>query len=253
MVITTLNEGKRIRNTLETLLQQTVECNIIVVDSCSTDSTEEEVRSINSPRIIFEKKRSSRGKGRNIGVDMASSNIVLFTDGDATPSKNWVEEMSNCLKTFDLVVGKTLQKGPKKYSKFKRVELVYKGFEITAPSMNMGIRRDVFLKVGGFDDRMVTAEDIDLNLRILMSDNTGTLCEKCVVTHNSRENLVSFLRQAYWNGYGRAQLKFKNKTVFNEIEKGKIEWNEVGIIWFMRNVSAIFGYLHFLLLDKRKF
>lgn len=242
-----------IENTLKSLLSQTVECNVIIVDSCSRDDTESVVKSFKSDKILFKLEKSSRGGGRNTGVNLAESDKILFTDGDALPDEKWVETMSDELDRFDLVSGKTIQEGLKRYSRFQRVKLFYKGFEITAPSMNLGIKRDVFLNVGGFDDRMITAEDIDLNFRVIRKGYNGGSCENCIVYHQSRSNLRSFLKQAFWNGYGRAQLRYKNRDVFKQIEKGRIPEKEIGIIWFLRNAWAVMGYLWFIISGKRQF
>ncbi len=253
MIITTYNEGKNLGKTLRSLLSQSVQCNIIIVDSMSTDNTKDIVASFNTEKILFNQKQCSRGEGRNIGVNLTDSENILFTDGDAIPDEKWVEGMVRALDKFDLVAGKTITEGPKRYSRFKRVELSYGGFEITAPSMNLGLKRKVFLAVHGFDNRMITAEDIDLNLRVLLGGYRGGYCEHCIVYHNSRNTLISFLKQAFWNGYGRAQLKNKNKDIFDKLQKGSIYKGEIGIIWFLRNVWAVMGYLWFLLSGKKKF
>lgn len=219
----------------------------------STDNTMDIVKSFDSKKIVCKQKKSSRGEGRNIGVDLTDSDKVLFTDGDAVPDNKWVEGMIKILDEFHIVVGKTITEGPRRYARFRRVELFYGNFEITAPSMNLGLRRDVFIAVHGFDRRMITAEDIDLNLRVLLEGYRGASCDTCIVRHNSRNNMISFLRQAFWNGYGRSQLRYKNKSVFHKLLKGHINKTEIGIVWILRNTWAVMGYLYFLISGKKKF
>ncbi len=253
VVITTYNEVKNIDALIKSLLSQTMQCHIIVVDSESNDGTIDALKKFDTERVSFKIKKCTRGEGRNLGVEMSSSRLVLFTDGDAIPDRNWVECMSKCLNDADLVSGETVQKGIKRYASFKRVKLFYRNFEITSPSMNIGIRRDVFIKMGGFDPRFITAEDIDLNLRIISMDYKGIFCNSCKISHIARQDLRSFLKQAFWNGYGRGQLRSKNKTMWADIKKGKIDPREIGIYWLLRNLSAVLGYLSFLIFGKKDF
>jgi GT2 family glycosyltransferase len=230
-----------------------MDCCVIVVDSESTDGTFNILKNMISPRLLIKQRKCSRGEGRNFGVTIAASEIILFTDGDAKPSRNWVKNMVKALTENDLVVGKTTQNGPRRYAKFQRVKLFLNEFEITAPSMNMGIKKEAFMKVKGFDPRLITAEDIDLNLKVVKYGFKVKVCEDCVVTHDSRKELIPFLRQAYWNGYGRSQLKYKNRKNWNKIKKGETNFNEIGLIWLLRNIAAVSGYITFLLRGKKKF
>ncbi len=253
MVITTYNEEKNIGNVLKSLLNQTAECRILIVDSESTDNTARIAMEIDSERIKVIVKKCRRGEGRNIGVENAESEKIIFTDADAIPDKDWVERMSKALDENDLVAGITKQEGPKRYSKYGRVELFFKGFEITAPSMNLAVRKSFFLNVGGFDTRFVTAEDIDLNLRLVRNNARSMICRECTVVHNTRNRFVPFMKQAFWNGYGRGQLRFKNREIWESIEKGKAKRNEIDLLWFLRNASAVSGYLLFLINGRGEF
>lgn len=252
VIITTYNEEEHIGTLLEALSGQTVKCNVVIVDSESSDLTVKVASDFGFERIKIVIKKCRRGEGRNIGVNLTESSKILFTDADAVPDSNWVECMSEQLNNYDLVSGETRQEGPLRYSRFGRVELFYGNFEITAPSMNLAVRRDIFLKSGGFDPRLVTAEDIDLNLRIVRKEASATKCSNCKVKHNTRERFVPFMKQAFWNGYGRAQLRYKNKEVWNKIEKGKIRKREIGFIWIMRNASAVTGYILFFIKGRKE-
>ncbi len=253
VVITTYNEIKNIDTLINSLLSQTMQCHIVVVDSESNDGTVDALKKFDTQKVSYKIKKCTRGEGRNLGVEMSSSRLILFTDGDAIPDSSWVECMTKCLNNADLVTGETVQKGMKRYASFKRVKLFYRNFEITSPSMNMGIKRDVFIRIGGFDPKFITAEDIDLNLRIISMDYKSIFCNSCRVLHIARQDLRSFLNQAFWNGYGRGQLKSKNKIMWDDIKKEKIDLGEIGIYWLLRNLSALLGYVSFLLFGKKDF
>jgi glycosyltransferase involved in cell wall biosynthesis len=83
-VVPTYNRADLIAKTLESLLSQTYQnFEIIVVDDGSTDTTEEVVRKINSPKIFYHKiKNSERGYARNYGANLAKGEYVNFFDSD---------------------------------------------------------------------------------------------------------------------------------------------------------------------------
>ena len=84
--------------------------------------------------------RCSRGQGRNIGVRASHGKYIIFTDGDAIPQNDWIRKMAGALDECDLVAGKTVSMESKGTSNLPRVALYFKGFEITLPSMNLGIK-----------------------------------------------------------------------------------------------------------------
>ncbi len=254
VVVTVLNESRNIQNLINSLLGQTYPCGIIIVDGGSDDGTPEIVQNFLDRGVILKKQKCSRGEGRNIGVSLSTAPYILFTDGDAMPDLNWVQCMVKNLKDSDLVCGLTKNTGNRKYGSLDRVKIYYKDFEVTLPSMNMGIRRDVFLKVGGFDPSFVTAEDIDLNIRILERSYIAKECIECLVIHNARSNFRGFVRQGFWNGYGRKQLKEKNRDIWKDLERSYFSLKDVSLMWIIRNIAGLLGYAEasFILLIKNR-
>ncbi len=247
IVITVLNEGKNLRNLLNGLVSQDLHCGIIVVDAGSTDSTHDILKEFEPKGVRYTVKECTRGEGRNIGVSMSVADYILFTDGDAVPAENWASCMISSLGSNDLVWGLTETSGSGNYASLKRVKLFYHDHEVTLPSMNMGVRREMFLKVGGFDTSLITAEDIDLNIRLINSGARAYFCNDCRVTHNARESMRGLMKQAFWNGYGRAQLKRKNKDIWKEIEKDYFSIKDVNFHWIVRTSAAILGYMAFII------
>ncbi|MCL4356531.1 MAG: glycosyltransferase [Candidatus Thermoplasmatota archaeon] len=245
IVITVLNEGKNLRNLLNSIISQDSHCGIVVVDAGSTDNTLDILKEFEPKGVKYTIRKCTRGEGRNIGVSMSSADCILFTDGDAIPSNDWASCMVSTLRDNDLVWGLTETSGSGNYATMKRVKLFYHDHEITLPSMNMGVRREMFLKVGGFDTSLITAEDIDLNIRLLRSGARAYFCSDCRVTHNARESLRGLMKQAFWNGYGRSQLKRKNSGIWKEIEKDYFSLKDVNFHWIIRIAAAVMGYMAF--------
>lgn len=221
IVITVRNEASNLEELFEGLSRQSGSFETVIVDSESTDGTPEIVaRYSERLGINYIVKKCTRGEGRNIGVSNSSCDFVVFIDGDVTLEDNFVEGYSELFsRGFDVIAGKVVPSGVEKF-KLGRVELLHGEIEITHPSANLGYRKDLFRELGGFDPAFITAEDIDLNLRAARSGARFTSCDGCVVHNKTRSSYREFARQAYWNGYGRGQLKRKNSAIWSEVRKG---------------------------------
>lgn len=246
VVITVKNEGKNLQQLMDALRQEKGEFEIIIIDSNSNDETRSIMERMcrENTSIKYIRQDCSRGQGRNIGVSASQGRYIIFTDGDAIPDGDWVRRMASALDEYDLVAGKTVSMEGRGSSNLPRVSLYFKGFEITLPSMNLGIKKSLFERLGGFDESFVTAEDIDLNLRAIQNGARCTICEECIVRHRSRNGIRGVIKQAFWNGYGRKQLRNKNRQVWREVEKGKITTHIRSPILILRNMAGLSGYIY---------
>ncbi|WP_393971466.1 glycosyltransferase [Oxyplasma meridianum] len=246
IIVTVKNEEKNIGRLLESLSKQDCLFEIVIVDSESKDRTADVVNSFKDriQYITYIRKRSTRGEGRNIGVSNAKFDYVAFTDGDTVAGDQWGCRMLESLKKYDIVAGRTVQKGSDHYSRLKRVELLMDGKEITAPSANLGYRKKLFNELGGFDETMITAEDIDLNLRAVMKGATWKNDDSCIIYNYTRDDFAGFMKQAFWNGYGRRQLKKKHGSAMKKLASPSIFTGEyMNFLYVMRFFPAFAGYI----------
>jgi len=249
IVLTTKNEERNIGALLETLsLQEDAGAfEVVIVDSKSQDSTGEVVKRFSERiKLGYISVSCSRGEGRNIGVNASVYPYIVFTDGDTEWGSGTLKNYRLLFaRGFTLVAGNVLPKGKSKFF-MERVKLFMKGFEVTSPSANLGISRQLFLDIGGFDGSFITAEDIDLNIRAVLNGANFAQCKECIVYNRVRDSTSGFLKQAFWNGYGRYQLRRKHRTVWREIKKGQ-EIHNYGVYNILRLSSASLGYIYAVL------
>ena len=245
IVITVKNEVNSIAELLDSLVVQEKPFEIIIVDANSNDGTQEIVKSYAKKykQIKLFIHEGSRGEGRNFGVSKAKGDIIAFIDGGCRADKNWLKELKKKMEEgFDVVAGKTVDVGPFK-DIIHRVKMEYKGYDVTYPSCNLAYRKDLFEKIGGFDTRFVTAEDIDLNLRAVKAGAKIGYNENAVVYRRTAENLFSLIKQSFWYGYGRKQLALKHGSLWKQYSISQTFSTHRSLLGLIRLIFGSLGYL----------
>lgn len=174
VIIPTLNEAKRLPKCLASLKAQSLDdYEAVIVDSGSKDGTVELAKKLGA-RVVFE-PRLGFAVAKNTGARNSQSEILVFTDGDATHPPFWLERIARHFEDPNVVsvIGpvkpveqKLIHKAMFKLttSWIPRVAAVV-GFYI-AQAPNESFRRTAFEKAGGYDERLRMLEDNELPNRI---------------------------------------------------------------------------------------
>jgi glycosyltransferase involved in cell wall biosynthesis len=173
VVISTKNRREDLARLLPTVLAQTADCEILVVDDGSTDGTAEMVRS-DFPGVRLERSERSLGYivQRSRAAELARAPIVVSLDDDAVlPSPQTVEQT---LDDFDharigAVAIPFVDARPTGDVPLQRAPDT-EGRWLTASYIGTAhaVRRDVFLQVGGYRESLIhQVEEPDFCLRML--------------------------------------------------------------------------------------
>lgn len=96
LIICTWNNCSRLRITLDSISQCTIlsnlEWELVLVNNNCTDNTDEVVREFTDalPIVYIHEPRQGLSRARNAGLNVASGSLILFTDDDVKPYKNWL-------------------------------------------------------------------------------------------------------------------------------------------------------------------
>ncbi len=164
----------------------------IIVDDCSADDTWVTLQGLVSdapfPLTIGRTpENSGPATGRNIGWRSTCAPFVAFTDDDCVPHPSWLASMAKALEEADVVQGLTDVdpnweggRGP-----FARVQVVVEWSGLF-DGCNMGYRRHVLERLGGFDERYRRpfGEDVDLGWRAVESGATTAWAPDAMVMHD---------------------------------------------------------------------
>lgn len=83
IVISNYNYGSYVGYAIESCLNQTVPCDIIVVDDASTDNSWQVITSYDGIRAVRLKKNSKgNARGKNVGICLSNSELITCLDAD---------------------------------------------------------------------------------------------------------------------------------------------------------------------------
>lgn len=181
VVIPTRNSGRYIRKCLESVEAQTVRAiETIVCDNGSSDDT---ARTVQELGAMFVNAGPERSAQRNVAARMARGDALLFIDSDMELHPQVIEACvaewlagARVISIPEVVVGKGMWARGREWE--KRLFEGVPGYEAAR-----FVDRSLFLRVGGYDERLVAGEDFDLHQGLLASGARESSA-RAVIYHN---------------------------------------------------------------------
>jgi glycosyltransferase involved in cell wall biosynthesis len=98
IVITTYNRLSLLKRAIESALNQTMQCEVVVVDDCSSDGTEEYVKSLGD-RVVYHRNSNNLGHSEtvNAGITVASGDWVKLLDDDDYLASQCIEKLTQAI------------------------------------------------------------------------------------------------------------------------------------------------------------
>lgn len=126
---------------------------LVLVDNASRDDTGARAAATGDPRVRvlrLEDRGSGPGNARNHGVREARGPLIAFTDIDCYPEPGWLAALAAAAADADLVAG-AIRPEPTERSPWERTLRVAADHGLY-PTANLLVRRETFLRGGGFRD-----------------------------------------------------------------------------------------------------
>lgn len=228
IIIPVYNRPDEVDELLESLTRQTVkDFEVVIVEDGSKVPCRDVCEKYEAKLDIqyFAKPNSGPGQSRNYGVERAKGEYVLILDSDVVLPEGYIaavsaelerepadafggpdsahssftdtqKAISYSMTSFFTTGG--IRGGKKKLDKFY------------PRSFNMGVRRDVYERLGGFS-KMRFGEDIDFSIRIFKAGCRCRLFPEAWVWHKRRTDLKKFFRQVYNSGIARINRNTRNR------------------------------------------
>lgn len=230
IILVTYNSSRHIGRCFKALEQVEYpleNLHLIVVDNGSTDDTLHQLKTIHDSRvfphfkIIESKENLGFGRGNNLGVGEGTSELVFFLNIDT-------EILPDALGALE----DEIRSSTPEWASFELRQLPYEHPKVYDPltletSWSSGaavvVRRDAFLKVGGFDPRIfMYAEDVDLSWKLRRLGLRLKYVPKAATVHHSYENPGQIKPLQYYNSLlNNLLLRFRYGRLM-DILKGKL-------------------------------
>lgn len=245
IIVPVYNDEKNIENSINSLLKQTTQVDIIVVDDGSTDNTTNILNNLKEKHNnihYFKKENEGIAAARNFGVDKVQTEYFGFLDSDDTCKEDMAEKMLNeieknnsdiCFSNFTWVYpnGKTRLSIDTGYVNKK--EIMIKMF---ATLWNKIYRTDWFRKTGVKFPSSLVYEDASVLYRLVPYMDKVCYVNESFVLYNQRPKSITHTFGVNVDNmievFSRMIEEYKNKNLFDEY-KNELEY--ITIRFFLGN------------------
>lgn len=227
VIIPTFNRDRFLKEAVQSVLDQDYfresdtarPFEIIVVDDGSTDETGEVVQSFACDIRYFYQENRGVSAARNVGLQRARGDFIAFLDSDDLWKRDKIGVQMSLMKTVSRAMMCYTEETWIRHGIFvnpKKRHQKYSGwiFDKVLPlcliSLSSALfRREVFEKIGSFDEDLPVCEDYDFGIRLAHRYPVYFLTRSLIVKRGGHEDQLS---QRYW-GMDRFRIKALEKAL----------------------------------------
>lgn len=231
VIIPTYNRWPWVGEAIDSVLAQTFsDLELIVVDDGSTDETAQCLARYESSLQIVRQAHRGVSAARNRGVAAASGKYLAFLDSDDFWLPRKLEAQTEFMEshrqysicqTEEIWLRHSVRVNPKIVHRKPLGNIFRASLErcLVSPSAVM-LTRELFDRVGGFDESLVVCEDYDLWLRMAVEHEVGLLPEYLIVKRGGHADQLS---HSVW-GMDRFRVAALQKLLRGRLAPQKRVW-----------------------------
>ena len=225
IIVPVFNRPNEVDELLESLSNQTQkDFEVIIVEDGSVKTCKDVCDKYADILVLhyYAKENSGPGQSRNYGAERANGEWLIILDSDVILPEGYLQAVDSSISLASNLAafGGPDAAHPSFTPIQKAISYSMTSFFTTGGirggkakldkfyprSFNMGIRRDVYLQLGGFS-KMRFGEDIDFSYRIVEAGHSPRLFPEAWVWHKRRTDFKKFFRQVYNSGIARINLE----------------------------------------------
>lgn len=221
IVVPTYNRGSRIADTLDSILSQTYEnIEIWVIDDGSNDNTEEVVtdyilkNSCEGKLFYIKQLNSGASAARNNGLRHCKGHFVIFFDSDdfmlpdrveKQVMRTLIDQTDACSAGFEVRCNGRKIKDMQNYRWYDMSDLdsffafYSHGRGILGGTQAWMFSRKIIRAIGGYDERLIKNEDLDLTFRVLTYPSVRVSILDEVLTIFNDDDRKDRIMKSIWN------------------------------------------------------
>lgn len=207
VIIPAYNEERLLPGCLAALARQDIapwRYEVIVADNGSSDRTRE-IAAAHGCRVLCDPALTVAGL-RNLGARHARGGILAFVDADCLVEPDWLRQALGYRDRAGVAAWGSPPAIPPESTWVQRAWNIVRQKEHPIQpvdwleSMNLFVRRDLYWRVGGFDETLETCEDVDIGYRLGRHGQIISDSGIGVVHLGEARTLAEFIRKEYWRG-----------------------------------------------------
>lgn len=231
VVIPCRNENKYISKCLDSIIDQSYgieNIEVLVADGCSDDGTVEIVRDYSQKysqvRLLTNEKKVAPA-AMNLGIKNSTGEIIIIFGAHAYMDSNYVSKCVEKLedKDTDCVGGRIINISENEAAEAVSLAMAspfgvgnalfrYSDTEEYVDTVAFGAyKRQVFEKIGYFDEEFVRNQDDELNFRVTKSGGKILLSPEIISHYYTRGSFSKLWRQYYQYGFWKVRVIQKHK------------------------------------------
>jgi cellulose synthase/poly-beta-1,6-N-acetylglucosamine synthase-like glycosyltransferase len=222
IILPTYNESSGVKiciNSIKNLNYPKNKLEIIAVDDGSQDDTVSNL--IKYDIKILKQKHLGCSNARNNGANYASGEILAFLDADDACNENWLIEMINFINIEKVAaVGcshELLNSKPNDLTMISYLEKSFRHKESPTKTEHIGasgslINREIFKKIGGFNPKLIAAEDADLCNKIKNLGFDIIIIKKPLIKVEYPSNIISYFKKQIRNSAYHTYFIYTNQA-----------------------------------------
>jgi len=225
IIIPCRNEEKFIGKCLDSIINQDYpkeNLEVLVVDSASEDKTKEiieefKIKNLKLKIRLLDNPQKFTPFGLNLGIKEAKGAIIMRMDSHAEYPPDYISKCVSHLEESNADnVGGVIKTQPANNSLLARaIVLVLSHFFGAASVFRLGskkprevdtvfggcYKREVFDKIGYFDERLIRSQDIEFNKRLKKSGGKILLFPEIAATYYPQATIRGFTRHNFQDGF----------------------------------------------------
>jgi len=225
-VMPVLNEERHLASAVTSIFEQRNikkdQVEVVLALGPSTDNTNQVAEALKSqfPVKIVQNPTGKTPNALNLAIAATKADVIIRVDAHSELSPDYTQLAVQILEETEAAnvggvmkaVGFTPFQQAVAWAYGSRWGLGGGSYHVggqagPSDSVYLGVfRRDIFEKVGGFNEKMARGQDWELNLRIRQSGETVWFDPRLEVTYHPRSSLRALVKQFFDTGSWRAEL-----------------------------------------------
>jgi GT2 family glycosyltransferase len=264
VIVPTFNDADSLQICLDALRDQTLPHSTYEVIIVNNSESPLDLKKEFDGYVFVNQAKPGSYSARNKGLEIASADVIAFTDADCVPEPDWLEcallemernavdRIAGHVELFFKSKNKTAVECYESMFAFNQKHNATLGVSVTA---NLIARREVFLAVGLFDENSFSGGDTEWNERATKAGFSLRYCPNVKVRHPSRHTWGQLKKKVERTMGGIAVRKpsyslsfFRSicppyKTFKSVLKANKFGFSEVMLIFFIAYRVKILRFL----------